>query len=105
MVDLERRVKTGRGTFEGIYLIYLIAIRLAPGGSSKVHIYTKIIHRTTQLTTLVGRLSVFRTKSGQTNLEECGPCPVFASFTLALLLQLWKRHGKTSVFDWKWSWV
>jgi hypothetical protein len=31
------------------------------------------------------------------NYEECGPCPVFASFTLALALQLRKKHGETSV--------
>jgi len=30
-------------------------------------------------------------------LEECGPCPVYASFTLAFALQLRKKHGKTSV--------
>jgi hypothetical protein len=30
-------------------------------------------------------------------LEECGPCPVFASYTLAFALQLRKKHGKTSV--------
>jgi hypothetical protein len=30
------------------------------------------------------------------NLEECGPCPVFAGFTLAFALQLSKKHGKTS---------
>jgi hypothetical protein len=30
-------------------------------------------------------------------LEERGPCPVFASFTLAFALQLRKKHGKTSV--------
>ena len=47
-----------------------------------IHIYTHTIHRTTQITT---------------NVVECGPCPVFASFTLALALQLRKRHGKTSV--------
>jgi hypothetical protein len=47
-----------------------------------VHIYTQAIHRTTQITT---------------NVEECGPCHVFASFTLAFALQLRKRHGKTSV--------
>jgi hypothetical protein len=28
---------------------------------------------------------------------NCGPCPVFASETLALALQLRKKHGKTSV--------
>jgi len=32
-----------------------------------------------------------------TNLEECKPCPVFASFTLPFALQLRKNHGKTSV--------
>ena len=46
-----------------------------------VHIYTQIIHRTTQITT---------------NVEECGPCPIFASFTLVFALQLRKKHGKTS---------
>ena len=49
-------------------MIYLLtAIGLSPGGSSTVHIYTQTIHRTTQLTTLVGRLSGIRTQSGQTN--------------------------------------
>jgi len=61
-------------------MTYLTAIGLTPGGSSTVHIYTQTIHRTTQLT-----------------WEECGPCPVFASCTLAFALQLWKKHGETSV--------
>jgi hypothetical protein len=30
----------------------------------------------------------------QKYLEECGPCPVFAGFTLAFALQLRKKHGK-----------
>jgi len=47
-----------------------------------VHIYTQTIHRTTQITT---------------NVEECGPCPVFASFTLAFALHMRKKHRKTSV--------
>ena len=65
------------------YDIYLLtAIRLTSGGSSTVHIYTQTIHRTTQLTT---------------NWEECGSCPVFASYTMAFALQLRKNHGKTSV--------
>jgi hypothetical protein len=38
-----------------------------------------------------------RTTQITTALEECGPCPVFVSFTLAFALQLWKKHGKTSV--------
>jgi len=66
-------------------MIYLLtAVGLTPGGSSTVHIYTQTIrvHRTTQITT---------------NVEECKPCPVFASFTLAFALQLKKKHGKTSV--------
>jgi len=48
-------------------MIYLTAIMLPPGGSSTVHIYTQTVHRTTQFT----------------NLEERGPCPVFARYTLA----------------------
>jgi hypothetical protein len=46
-------------------------------------------HRTTQITN--------RTTQITANVEECGPCPVFASFTLALALQLRKKHGKPSV--------
>jgi hypothetical protein len=62
-------------------MIYLLtAIRLPPGDSSTVHIYTQTIHRTTQLI-----------------WEECWPWPVFASYTLAFALQLRKKHGKTSV--------
>jgi hypothetical protein len=32
-----------------------------------------------------------------TNLEECWPCPVFKSYTLAFALQLREKHGKNSV--------
>jgi hypothetical protein len=79
-------------------LIYLLTvIGLTPGGSSTVHIYTQMVHRTTQLSTLVGRLSGIRTQSGQTNWEECGPCPVFASYTRTFALQLRKKNGETSV--------
>jgi len=67
--------------FDMIWYIFLTAIGLTPSGSSTVHIYTQTIHRTTQLT----------------NWEECGPCPVFASYTLAFALQLRKKHRKTSV--------
>jgi hypothetical protein len=45
----------------------LTAIGLPPGGSSTVHIYTQTVHRTTQVTTLIGRLSGIRAQSGQTN--------------------------------------
>jgi hypothetical protein len=61
-------------------LIYLLtAVGLTPSGSGTVHIFTQTIHRI-QITT---------------NLEECGPCPVFASITLAFALQLRKKRGKT----------
>jgi len=40
--------------------------------------YTQTVHRTTQLT----------------NWEECGPCPIFARYILALAFQLRKKHGK-----------
>ena len=64
-------------------MVYLSTeIGLTPDGSGTVHIYTQAIRRTTQITT---------------NFEECGPCPIFSSFTPAFALQLRKRHGKTSV--------
>ena len=54
-----------------VIVIYLLtAIGLTPGGSSPVHIYTQTIHRTTQLTTLVGRLYGIRTQSGQAKIND-----------------------------------
>jgi hypothetical protein len=38
-----------------------------------------------------------RTTQITTKWEECGSCPVFASFTLVFALQLRKKYGKTSV--------
>jgi len=52
---------------------------MTPGFGSTVHIYTQKIHRTTQL-----------------NWEEFGPCPFFASYTMAFALQIRKKHGDTS---------
>jgi len=54
----------------------LTAVGVTPGGGSTVHIYTKTIHRITQLI-----------------WEEWGPCPVLAGYTLAFALQLRKRNG------------
>jgi hypothetical protein len=71
----------------------LTAIGLTPGGSSTVHIYTQTIHRTTQSTQTIHRTKQF------TNKEECGPCPVFARYTLAFFLQL--RKKPTVVFVYK----
>jgi uncharacterized integral membrane protein len=54
-----------------LILVYLLtAVGLTPSGSSSLHIYTQTIHRTTQLTTLVGRLSGIRTQSGQTKIND-----------------------------------
>jgi hypothetical protein len=30
-------------------------------------------------------------------IGECGPCPIFVSYIPAFVLQLRKKHGKTSV--------
>jgi len=70
-----------------VVTIYLLtAVRLSPGGST--HLHTNNTWNNTNNS---------RTTQIQTNVEECGPCPVFASFTLAFALQLRKKHGKTSV--------
>ena len=92
-------------------MIYLTATGLPPRGSSTVHIYTQTIQRTTQSTKTIQRTTQSTqtiqrtTQSTQTihrttqftNLEECGPCPIFARYTLACASQLRKKHGKTSV--------
>jgi hypothetical protein len=67
-------------------MIYLTAIGLPPGGSSTVHIYTQTIHRTTQKQTIHRRT--------QKCLEQCGPCPVLASYTLAFAVQPREKHLK-----------
>ena len=53
----------------------LTAIGLTTGGSSTVHIHTQTIHRTTQITILVGRLPGIRTQSCQTNWKSAGRAP------------------------------
>jgi len=53
-------------------MIYLLnAIGLSPGGSSTVHNYTQTIHRTTQNKKYIENTNI---------LEECWPCPFFASY-------------------------
>ena len=70
-------------------MVYLLtAIGLTPGGSSTVHIYTQTIHRTKQSTQTIHRTTQL------TNWEECGPCRVFASYTLTFALQLRKKPRK-----------
>jgi hypothetical protein len=69
-----------------ILINLLTAIGLSPGGSTHLHTNNTYNNtnknRTTQITTYV---------------EECEPCLVFTSFTLAFALQLRTKHGKPSV--------
>jgi len=68
-------------------MIYLLtAVGLPPGGSTHLH-----TNNTQNNTNNNGTTQI------TINVEECGACPVFASFTLAFALQLREKHGKTSV--------
>ena len=68
-------------------MIYLLtAIVLSPRGSK--HLHTNNTQNNTNKS---------RTIQITTNVEDCGPCPIFASFTLTFALQMRKKHGKTSV--------
>jgi hypothetical protein len=70
-----------------IIIIYLLtAIGLSPDGST--HLHTNNTQNNTNNN---------RTTQIATNVEESGPCPVFASFTLSFALQLRKKHGKATV--------
>jgi hypothetical protein len=77
-------------------MIYLLtAIGLPAGGSCTIHIYTQTIHRTTQ-----NKQYIESHKNCENNtkiLEEFGPCPDLASYTLAFALQMREKHGKPSV--------
>jgi hypothetical protein len=53
------------------------------------------IHRTTQNLSTTQNLRTIQ--KVWKSLEECGPCPDLASYTLAFALQLRKKHRKTSV--------
>ena len=65
--------------YDMIFMTYLLtAIGLSPGGSN-THLHTN------------------NTENNTTILEECRPCPVLASYTLAFALQPRKKQGKTSV--------
>jgi len=81
MVNKEIRALVDTAILVLVMIYMLNAVGLPPGGSITVHIYTQTIHRTTQITT---------------NLEECGPSTVFAIVTLAFVLQLTKKQGRTS---------
>jgi ribonucleotide reductase beta subunit family protein with ferritin-like domain len=64
-----------------IYIYLLTAIGLPPGASCTVHIYTQTIHRTTKNKQYIEQHKHF--ENNTKILEECGPCPDMASYTLA----------------------
>jgi hypothetical protein len=70
-------------------MIYLLtATGLSPGGSTHLHTNNTWNNTNNNRTTLL-----------TTDVEECGPCPVFASFTLAFVLQLRKSTEYPQSFD------
>jgi predicted secreted Zn-dependent protease len=58
--------------------------------SYSTHLHTNSTHNTENRTYITIK------RKGRT-YGKCGPCPAFASYTLAFTLQLRKKHGKTSV--------
>jgi hypothetical protein len=61
----------------------LTAVVLLPGGSTHLHTNNTCSNTNNNRTTQI-----------ITDVEECGPCPVFASYTLEFDLQLRKKHRK-----------
>jgi hypothetical protein len=65
-----------------------------------VYIYAQIVHRIqrTEHTTIKRKKTNTRKKNNnyKEKIGKCGPCPIFASYTLAFALQLRKKHGQTS---------
>jgi hypothetical protein len=53
-------------------MIYLLTIGLTPGGISTVHIYTQTVHRTTQLTALLGGFLRFEPRVVKINGKSVG---------------------------------
>jgi hypothetical protein len=64
-----------------IILYTLTTVGLSPGGST--HLHTNNTQKNTNNN---------RTTQITNNVEGRGPCPFFASFTLAFALQLRKKH-------------
>jgi 4-diphosphocytidyl-2C-methyl-D-erythritol kinase len=66
--------------------------------SSTVHIYTQTEHRTTKkihrTTQKIHRTTKNKqyTEQHKNKLEQCGPCPVLVSYTLAFASQLRKKQ-------------
>jgi hypothetical protein len=60
-----------------------------------IHIFNRNWIDTQWYSTHLHTNSTQNTEKGE--FGKRGPCPVFANYTLAFGLQLWKKHGKTSV--------
>jgi hypothetical protein len=67
------------------YYFFKTAIGLTPGGSSTSHVYTQTEYRERNI------------HNNRKKFGKCGPCPVFASYTLIFAFQPRKRHWQTSV--------
>ena len=73
-------------------MIYLLnSIGLTPGGRSTVHIYTQTIYRIKKSTQTMHR------RTQLTNWEKCGPCPLFASYTVAFVFVMLRILEQISV--------
>jgi hypothetical protein len=71
--------------FNPVVLLFSTAIGLTPGGSRAVLFYTQTVH--TQNINNGTNIAIKK-------IAKCGPCPVFASYTLAFALQLKKSTEK-----------
>ena len=75
----------------------LTAIVLTPDGNSTVYIYTQTIHWTTQSTQTIHRTTQL------IKWEKCGPCPVFATTTIADISSMQLPCTQRTYFI-MWSW-
>jgi len=73
-------------------MIYDIFVKLQLGSHPVAAIQYTFTHK--QYTE---RDKTNNTQNNTNILEECGPCPVFASNTLAFALQVREKNGKPSV--------
>jgi hypothetical protein len=86
LITYENRIYTLKWPVILWYDIFINCNWVSPGGST--HLHTNNTQNNTNNN---------QTMQITTNVEECRPCPVSESFTLAFALQLRKKHGKTSV--------
>jgi hypothetical protein len=67
------------------YTVYIQSGQTPNRDTNSLFIYTEYRER-----------NIYNNKK-KNKIGKCGPCPAFASYTLAFALQLRKKHGKTSV--------